>query len=84
MACKGSGVQIPSAPPQVRGRVPPRPPSNLGPQAANRQQAGVVAGERRHHEVRARRGGIMLAQIPSIVANPAPSSTWSATAVACR
>jgi hypothetical protein len=34
--------------------------------------------------VRARRGGIMLAQIPSIVASPAPSSTWSATAVACR
>jgi transposase len=28
--------------------------------------------------------GIMLAQIPSIVASPAPSSTWSATAVACR
>jgi transposase len=34
--------------------------------------------------VRARRGGITLAQIPSIVASPAPSSTWSATAVACR
>jgi len=34
--------------------------------------------------VRARRGGIMLAQIPSIVASPAPSSTSSATAVACR
>jgi hypothetical protein len=25
MACKGSGVQIPSAPPQVRGRIRPRP-----------------------------------------------------------
>jgi transposase len=34
--------------------------------------------------VRAGRGGIMLAQIPSIVTNPDPSSTWSATAVACR
>jgi transposase len=34
--------------------------------------------------VRARRGGIMLAQIPSIAANPDPSSTWSATAMACR
>jgi transposase len=34
--------------------------------------------------VRARRWGIMLAQIPSIVASPAPSSTWSATALACR
>jgi transposase len=34
--------------------------------------------------VRARRGGIMWAQIPSIVASPGASSTWSATAAGCR
>jgi transposase len=34
--------------------------------------------------VRAKRGGIMWAQIPSIVASPGPSSTWSATVVGCR
>jgi hypothetical protein len=28
--------------------------------------------------------GIMWAQIPSIVANPDPSCTWSATAAGCR
>jgi transposase len=32
--------------------------------------------------VRARRGGTTWAQIPSIVASPAASSTWSATAAA--
>jgi hypothetical protein len=30
MACKGSGVQIPSAPPQVRGPLHRRPPANPG------------------------------------------------------
>jgi transposase len=34
--------------------------------------------------VRARRGGTMWAQIPSIVASLEASSTWSATAVGCR
>jgi transposase len=34
--------------------------------------------------VRARRGGTMWAQIPSIVASPGASSTWSATAAGCR
>jgi transposase len=34
--------------------------------------------------VRAKRGGIMWAQIPSIVASPDPSCTWSATAAGCR
>jgi transposase len=34
--------------------------------------------------VRARRGGTMWAQIPSIAASPGPSSTWSATATGCR
>jgi hypothetical protein len=39
MACKGSGVQIPSAPPQVNGPVRPRPPTIRPPRAANRQQS---------------------------------------------
>jgi transposase len=34
--------------------------------------------------VRAKRGGTMLAQIPSIVASLGASSTWSATATGCR
>jgi transposase len=34
--------------------------------------------------VRARRGGTMWAQIPSIVASLDTSSTWSATPVGCR
>ena len=34
--------------------------------------------------VRARRGGTMWAQVPSIVASPGASSTWSATVVGCR
>jgi transposase len=34
--------------------------------------------------VRARRGGTMWALIPSIVASPGPSSTWSVRAVGCR
>jgi hypothetical protein len=39
MACKGSGVQIPSAPPQVNGPIRLRPPRNRSPRAANRQQS---------------------------------------------
>jgi hypothetical protein len=39
MACKGSGVQIPSAPPQVRRPLHRRPPANRPPRAANRQQS---------------------------------------------
>jgi hypothetical protein len=35
MACKGSGVQIPSAPPQVRGLIRPRPSTNPWPRAAD-------------------------------------------------
>jgi hypothetical protein len=38
MACKGSGVQIPSAPPQVNGLIRPRPSPNRPPRAADRQQ----------------------------------------------
>ena len=38
MACKGSGVQIPSAPPQVSGPLRRRPPANRGARAADRQQ----------------------------------------------
>jgi hypothetical protein len=38
MACKGSGVQIPSAPPQVRGRIRPQPSPDRPPQAADWQQ----------------------------------------------
>ena len=34
--------------------------------------------------VRAKRGGTTSARIPSIVASQGPSSTWSATGVACR
>ena len=41
MACKGSGVQIPSAPPQVRGPPRARPPMNRPPRAANRQQSAL-------------------------------------------
>ena len=33
--------------------------------------------------VRAKRGGTTWAQIPSIVASPGPSSSWSATAAGC-
>jgi hypothetical protein len=39
MACKESGVQIPSAPPQVNGPSRRRPPGNRPPRAANRQQS---------------------------------------------
>src|SRR4029453_947489 len=39
MACKGSGVQIPSAPPQVSGPLRPRPSANRPPRAADRQQS---------------------------------------------
>jgi hypothetical protein len=39
MACKGSGVQIPSAPPQVNGHVRARPSPNRSPRAADRQQS---------------------------------------------
>jgi hypothetical protein len=38
MACKGSGVQIPSAPPQVRGPIRPRPSPDRPARAADRQQ----------------------------------------------
>jgi len=41
MACKGSGVQIPSAPPQVRGPLRRRPPPDRSPRAANRQQSAL-------------------------------------------
>ena len=34
--------------------------------------------------VRAKRGGITLARIPSIAASRGPSSIWSASGVACR
>ena len=43
MACKGSGVQIPSAPPQVRGPLRRRPPANPGPRAADTVAAASVA-----------------------------------------
>jgi hypothetical protein len=39
MACKGSGVQIPSAPPQVNGPIRPRPYPDRPPEAADRQQS---------------------------------------------
>ena len=39
MACKGSGVQIPSAPPQVSGPLRRRPPTNRSRRAADRQQS---------------------------------------------
>jgi hypothetical protein len=42
MACKGSGVQIPSAPPQVKGPLRRRPPPNRPPRAANRQQSACA------------------------------------------
>jgi hypothetical protein len=38
MACKGSGVQIPSAPPQVRGPIRAQPPPYPRPWAADWQQ----------------------------------------------
>jgi hypothetical protein len=41
MACKGSGVQIPSAPPQVSGPLRRRPPANRPPRAANWQQSAL-------------------------------------------
>jgi hypothetical protein len=41
MACKGSGVQIPSAPPQVRRPLRRRPPANRRPCAAATQQPPV-------------------------------------------
>jgi transposase, IS6 family len=40
MACKGSGVQIPSAPPQVSGLIEPRPSSTSSTRAALRGTAG--------------------------------------------
>jgi hypothetical protein len=43
MACKGSGVQIPSAPPQVSGPLRRRPLANPGPRAADTQQRPCVA-----------------------------------------
>jgi hypothetical protein len=39
MACKRSGVQIPSAPPQLNGPNRPRPPPSRRPRAADRQQS---------------------------------------------
>jgi riboflavin biosynthesis pyrimidine reductase len=42
MACKGSAVQIPSAPPQVSGPLRPRPPANPGPRAADTVAAASV------------------------------------------
>src|SRR4029453_5849629 len=41
MACKGSGVQIPSAPPQVRSSIEPRPYPDRPPRAANWQQSAL-------------------------------------------
>ena len=38
MACKGSGVQIPSAPPQVSGPIGPLPSPDRPPEAADRHQ----------------------------------------------
>jgi hypothetical protein len=39
MACKGSGVQIPSAPPQVNGPLRRGPTADRPPRAANQQQS---------------------------------------------
>jgi hypothetical protein len=50
MACKGSGVQIPSAPPQVRGPIRPRPSPDRPPRAANRQQPPLRRPVRRPPE----------------------------------
>jgi hypothetical protein len=55
MACKRSGVQIPSAPPQVRGPIRPRPPRNLPPRAADRQQSALPRAIR--HQLAARSPG---------------------------
>jgi hypothetical protein len=44
MACKGSGVQIPSAPPQVNRPIRPRPSRNRRPQAADGQQLCSALG----------------------------------------
>jgi hypothetical protein len=41
MACKRSGVQIPSAPPQVNAPVRLEAPPNPPPRAADRQQAAL-------------------------------------------
>jgi hypothetical protein len=42
MACKRSGVQIPSAPPQVNAPVRLEAPPNPPPRAADRQQAALL------------------------------------------
>jgi transposase len=47
-------------------------------------RGGLVAGEHRHHERAGQAGGTTWAQIPSIVASPGASSTWSAMAAGCR
>jgi len=48
MACKGSGVQIPSAPPQVRRPLRRRPSLDRPPRAADRQQPSSRRPIRRH------------------------------------
>src|SRR4029453_5146491 len=44
MACEGSGVQIPSAPPQINGPLRRRPPANPGARAATSQHRVRAGG----------------------------------------
>jgi hypothetical protein len=55
MACKGSGVQIRSAPPQVNGPLHRRPPANPGLRAADTQRPPVRGSPDPGHGVTARR-----------------------------
>ena len=61
MACKGSGVQIPSAPPQVNGPLRRRPPANPRARAANRQQSALKGRSSGRH-------GVAPASIADVVA----------------
>jgi hypothetical protein len=55
MVSKRSGVQIPSAPPQLSGPIRPRPPRNLPPRAADRQQSALPRAIR--HQLASRSPG---------------------------
>jgi hypothetical protein len=59
-----------------------RSPYGLGP-VGKRRSAGLVAGERGHHERARQAWGSTWAQIRSIVASLGPSSAWSATVAGC-
>jgi len=67
MACKGSGVQIPSAPPQVNGPLRRRPPANPAARAADTQQPPVRARDGRPGPGQLRRPGAFALQAPAML-----------------